>query len=174
MHFLTRPIAIALLGAALTAPAVWADPAAETSGPAAIVTAFNAAVTAKDLQKAATYFAPGSVQFTLRQAHPGMGGDQAESLSGDLRSHWMMVGSTVIAATKSYSRTAEITGNHADGDIATVWAKITTMSHRSDQPEAKKDEFTEVYLMVRKDGHWLIGAVADNRKPNVVAGGRPN
>jgi len=168
MHFLTRPATLLLLGAALAMPAAWANPATGGSAPADTVTAFNDAITAKDLNKAASYIASGGVQFTLRAAHPGMGEDSAESLGSDLRSHWMVIGSTVIAATKAYSRQAEVIDSHVDGDVATVWARITTLSQRKDQAEAKKDQFTEVYLMVRKDGHWLIGAVADNRQPNEI------
>lgn len=168
MRFLIRPATLVLLGTALAIPAAWANPSAETSAPADTVAAFNAAVTAKDLPRAASYIAPGGVQFTLRAAHPGMGDAQDESLGSDLRSHWMLIGSTVIAATKAYSRDAEILDSRVDGDVATVWARISTLSHRNDQPEAKKDQFTEVYLMVRKDGNWLIGAGADNRQPNDI------
>lgn len=168
MRFLIRPATLVILGAALAMPAAWADPSAEAGTPAGTVTAFNAAVTAKDLSRAASYIAPGGVQFTLRSAHPGMGGEESGDLGSDLRSHWMVIGSTVIAATKVYSRNAEIIDSRVDGDVATVWTKISTLSHRNDQPEAKKDQFTEVYLMVRKDGNWLIGAVADNRQPNDI------
>ncbi len=173
MNSWTRLIAVAVLGTALNGPAAWADTSTQATEAATVVTAFNAALTARDLEKAATYFAPGSVQFSLRAAHPGMGGEQAASLSGDLRSHWMMIGSVLISATKAYSRKADIINSRADGDIATVWAKISTLTDRADQPKPRTDEFVEAYLMVKKDGRWLIGAIVDNRKPNDVGMGGP-
>lgn len=164
----------AVLGAVLLAPAAWsATGGDEATEAAAVVTAFNAAVTGRDLEKAASYFAPGSVQFTLRPSHPGTGGAPADSLTSALRSHWMMVGSVLISATKVYSRKAEILDSRAEGDIATVWTRVTTVTERSDKAEKKTDSFVEVYLMVRKDDRWMIGAMVDNRRPNDVGIGNP-
>ncbi|MBZ0124644.1 MAG: hypothetical protein K8F31_12250, partial [Roseovarius sp.] len=99
----------AALATVLFSPAAWsATGGKDAADAAAVVTAFNAAVTGRDLEKATAYFAPGSVQFSLRPAHPGTGGEQSESLTTELRTHWMMVGSVLISATKVYSRKAEI------------------------------------------------------------------
>ena len=140
----------------------------------AVVIEFNAAVSSRSLDKATSYFAPGSVQFSLRPSHTGLGA-QRPDLTADLRAHWSMIGPVLFAATKAYTRKAEIIGSRTEGDIATVWARITTETVRADKPGTTRDSFVELYLLVRKDGTWKIGAMADNRSPNDVGlgGGKP-
>ena len=98
----------------------------------------------------------------------GVGDAPGASLTADLKAHWSMIGPVLFTATKSYSRKAEILETHVDGDIATVWTRTTTVTERPDQAGRKTDQFVETYLLVRKDGQWKIGAVADNRRPNDV------
>ena len=162
-----RTIASATLTALLAVNAASAADTATTEA-AAIVTSFGEAISARQLDKALAYFAPGSVQFSLRPAHTGLGGGQAPGLTADLRGHWSTIMPVLFSATKSYSRTAEVIDSRVDGDIATVWATITTTTVRSDKPETKSDKFVEVYLLVHKDGQWKIGGIADNRRPNDV------
>ena len=134
---------------------------------AAVVSAFNAAVSSRNLDKVTGYLAPGSVQFNLRPSHTGLGA-QPPGLTTDLRAHWSMIGPVLFTATKAYTRKAEIVDTRADGDIATVWARITTETVRADKPGVSRDSFVELYMLVRKDGGWKIGAIADNRSPNDV------
>ncbi len=150
-----------------TGAALAADPAQEA---AAVVTAFNTAISSRNLDKATTLLAPGGVQLSLRPSHTGLGGQPA--LASDLRAHWSMIGPVLFSATAGYSRKAEIVNAYADGDLATVWAKIATESVHSDKTTAR-DKFMEVYLLVRKDGAWKIGAMGDNRNPNDVGLGGP-
>jgi hypothetical protein len=172
MNAWTRFAATAALGASLVATAV-AAPAAPAAEPAAVVTAFCAAVSERKLDRVTALFAPGSVQFSLRPSHTGVGDQPSGSLTSDLKAHWSMIGPVLFTATKSYSRKAEILDTRVDGDIATVWTRTTTVTERADNAGKKTDEFVEVYLLVRKDGQWKIGAVADNRRPNDVGLGKP-
>lgn len=135
--------------------------------PAGVVTAFCDAVSSRNLDRVLGFLAPGGVQFGLRPAHTGMGG-QAPSLTTDLRVHWSTIGPVLFSATKSYSRKAQVIDTRVDGDIATVWARVTTTTVRADKPETRSDEFVELYVLVRKDGQWKIGAIADNRRPGDV------
>lgn len=147
-------------------------PAASEAG--AVVTSFCDAISSRNLDKVLGYLAPGSVQFSLRPSHAGLGG-QPPTLTSDLRAHWSTIAPVVFGATKSYSRSAKIIDSRVDGDIATVWATVVTTTVRGDKPETKREEFVELYLLVRKDGQWKIGAVADNRRPSDVGigGGKP-
>jgi hypothetical protein len=147
--------------------------AADAAGePAAVVSAFNAAVTARNLDKTLSYLIAGGVQFNLRPAHTGVGGQQG--VSTDLRAHWTTIGALLFTATKSYSRKVEIIDTRVEDDIATVWTKTNTETIRGEKSEVSKDSFVEVYLLLRKDGQWKIGAVTDSRRPNDVGlGGKP-
>ena len=154
-------MALALL---MTGSASLGAPPADEA--AAVVTAFNAAITSRDLAKATNLLAPGGVQLSLRPSHTGLGGKQP-ALTTDLRAHWAMIAPVLFTATKGYSRKAEILDARAEGDLATVWAKIATESVHADK-SATRDKFVELYLLVHKDGGWKIGAMADNRNPNDV------
>ncbi len=162
----TRTVGVVAVIAVLAGNAAIAASTPATEA-AAVVTSFGEAVSSRNLDKVLDYFAPGGVQFSLRPAHGGLGSAPA-SLTGDLRAHWSTIAPVVFSATRAYSRTAEIIDTRVDGDIATVWATVTTTSVRSDKQETRKDEFVELYLLVRKDGQWKIGAIADNRRPNDV------
>jgi ketosteroid isomerase-like protein len=131
--------------------------------PEATVEAFNAAISARDLAGATGHFADGAVQFTLRPAHAGMAASAPQGLSMDLKAHWTQVGSLLFSVTKSYTRTPTITDTRIDGDLATVWAQLATETLERSAAEARRERFAEVYLLVRKQGNWLIAGVADNR-----------
>jgi hypothetical protein len=164
------PIAASLALAITGGTAFAAGAAAEA---AAVVTTFNAAISSRNLDQATGLFAPGGVQFSLRPAHTGLGGQQP-NLTADLRAHWSMIAPVVFTATKGYSRKAAIIDARADGDLATVWTTITTETVHADK-STTRDKFVELYLLVRKDGAWKIGAIADNRNPNDtgLGGGKP-
>lgn len=149
--------AIAL--AMLTGPS---SASAQTS-PAATVQAFNAAITARDLPKATGYFADGAVQFTLRPAHAGMAASAPQGLSMDLKAHWTQVGSLLFSVTARYTRTPTVVDTRVDGDLATVWTKVDTETLERNAKAPRVERFAELYLLVRKDGQWLIAGVADNR-----------
>ena len=133
---------VALLSAGRTAEAGTPDPAADAAG---VVTAFSAAISNQKLDIALSYLASGGVQFGLRPSHSGMGNQPAQ-LTSDLRAHWSMIGPVLFAATKSYARKAEIIHSHADGDLATVWARIETTSQPVDKAETRTDRFVELLL----------------------------
>ncbi len=146
---------------------------AQSPGPAAVVEAMNAAITARDLPAVKRYFAPGGVQFSLRPAHTGLGG-AAAGLTTPLEAHWSMIGPVLFGATKSYEREVEVLDARVEGEVATVWTRTRTRTVRGTPPVTKQDEFVEIYLLVRTGGEWKVGAIADNRRPNDVGlGGQP-
>ncbi len=160
---ITRLAALALLGAAplLTQAA---------DGPADVVKAFNAAITARDLDAALARLAAGGVVIQLRPAHPGMPAEPP--LTGDLVKTWQMVGAILYPSTDAYARVPEITGITEQGEIATVWADTTTTTRRKNVAEPMVLNFSEVYLLVKKGGEWKIAVNADNRAPDtIVVGG---
>lgn len=157
---------LALLALLITGVAPGAEPEPPNDA-GATVTAFCSAISSRNLDKVLGFLAPGSVQFSLRPSHTGMGAEQS-SVTTDLRGHWSMIGPVLFSATSAYSRKAEITDTRIDGDLATVWARVRTESVRTGQSSPSVDEFMEVYMLVRKDGTWKIGAVADNRQPNDI------
>jgi len=161
----TLVLALVLLAGSL--PARAAPPAGPAADAAAVVTAFNAAISARNLEKAVAHLAPGGVQFSLKPAHTGMGGGQV-GLTTDLRAHWSMIGPVLFSATKSYSRDVAILDARAEGEVATVWTVTRTTTARADGAAPRTDEFREIYLLVRTEGTWRIGAVADARAPSDV------
>lgn len=157
-----------LVSAALVATAVPAAvPAGDPANAAAVVTSFNAALTARSLEKALAHVVKGGVQFNLRPAHTGMGGG-SPGITSELTAHWSMVGPVLFSATKAYSRSVEILDARAEGDVATVWTRTRTETVRGGQAAPDRGEFLEIYLLVRTGGAWKIGAIADNRVPNDV------
>lgn len=144
---------------------VTAVPAADP-GPDDVVKAFNSAITERKLDAALAHFASGSVQYTLRAAHAGV--PTGASVTSDLQTHWRTIGPVLLGATESYKRVPEILDVRTDGDLATVWAKISSETvERSGN--RKQGSFSEVYLMVRTAGGWQIGSMADNRGTSSLA-----
>ena len=154
-------LAIAILLAAV--PAL-ADEQADTA--AAIVTSFNAAITARDMDTAMGLLADGSVQFQLRPVHPGMSDNPP--LTGDLAGTWKTVAAILFPMSEVYERTASVTQVTAIGEVATVWTETTTATRRKDQAARTERNFSEVYLLVKKPDGWKIAGVADNRPPDNV------
>lgn len=142
---------------------VLASPAYANDTPAAAVKAFNAAISARDLPGATAHFAEGAVQFTLRPAHAGMAASAPQGLSMDLKTHWTQVGSLLFSVTQTYTRTPTIVDTRVEGDLATVWTQLATERLERNATGPRREEFAEVYLLVRKDGSWRIAGVADNR-----------
>ncbi|MCE7901864.1 MAG: hypothetical protein DYH20_04200 [Gammaproteobacteria bacterium PRO9] len=157
---------VALLAALANVPAIAATPA-----PADVVVAFNKAITARHVDEALKLLAPGSVQYTLRSSHPDMG-DAAAKLTGDLITHWRVVTSVVLPATAAYDRLATITETRVDGELATVWAMISSTTVERDGTK-RQAKFSEVYLMVHTADGWQIGAMADNRMSSDVTPDTP-
>lgn len=138
-----------------------AAPRAADPGPAEVVQAFNRALTGRKLEEATALLAKGSVQYTLRAAHPGVTTGTG-GITSDLKTHWNTIGPVLYSVTSAYNRVPKIIDTRVDGDLATVWAQVASETvERSGK--SRKDSFSEVYLMVRTGGAWQIGAIADNR-----------
>ncbi|MBL8201506.1 MAG: hypothetical protein JNK40_11080 [Chromatiales bacterium] len=138
-----------------------AAPRAASPGPAEVVQAFNRALTARKLEDATALLAKGSVQYTLRAAHPGVTTGDA-GITSDLKTHWQTIGPVLFSVTSAYKRVPKILDTRVDGDLATVWTQVASETvERSGK--SRKDNFSEVYLMVKVGDAWQIGAIADNR-----------
>jgi hypothetical protein len=137
-----------------------ATPAAD-AGPADVVQAFNRAISARKLDDAVPLLAPGSVQYTLRPAHAGAG-TATGGITSDLKTHWSTIGPVLFSVTTTYTRVPKILDARIDGDLATVWARVTSETVERSGKQ-RKDTFSEVYLLVHSAGAWQIGAIADNR-----------
>ncbi len=159
LHFLSakRLVTIVLTAALLTPALVHAG----EKSPADAVKAFNTAINQKNLDAVTAALAEGGVNFTLRAAHPGMSSDMP--LTGDLIANWKTVAAVLFSTTESYTRDVEITNIIEDGDIATVWADATTTSVRNAGEDTRVNNFSELYVVVKRDGAWEIGAYLDNR-----------
>ncbi len=164
-RFKASGLALALAGALATAPLL-----AEAPGPEETVLAFNRAVTASDMVALLGFIPEGAVQFQIRPAHAG--GELSSSLTTDLETHWRGVGPLLFSATGAYRRTPVVTASTVDGAVATVWTQTTTETvDRSG--DTRRNSFSEVYLLLKKDGKWQIAGVADNRATNTAGAGGP-
>jgi len=143
----------------------WAESAPAGQGPADVVTAFNRAVTDRDMDSLLAHFLDGGVQFNLRPSHGGL---QAGPLTSELHARWSMVGPVLFGATTAYTRDAEVVDVHAAGEVATVWVNVTTETVLASNGKSSTEAFTEVYLLVRTDDGWRIAGVADNRQPDDI------
>lgn len=137
---------------------------ADDADAAAVVIEFNAAITARDLDRALACLADGGVQMQLQPPHPGLG--RSDALTTDLVASWRMVGSILFPATESYERKAEITQVTVSGEVASIWTQTQTRSIRRQATKAAVQEFSELYVLVKKDGSWKIAATAANRPPD--------
>ena len=97
----------------------------------------------------------------MRAAHAGVT-TPSGSITSDLKNHWRTVGPVLFGVTKRYDRVARIEQTHSEGDLATVWATVSSKTVERSGKQ-RDDRFSEVYLLVRQDGSWKIGAIADNR-----------
>ena len=129
---------------------------------AAAIIEFNKAVTDRDMDTAIALLAEGGVQYNLHPAHPGMPLDHP--LTEDMTTMWKTVSPILFATTDGYERIIEIEAVHADGELAVVWTKTKTITHRKDKEEPMVLEFSEMYFLVNKDDTgWLIAGTATNR-----------
>jgi ketosteroid isomerase-like protein len=161
-----KPLLKSLLFVFMTlfaAQTAWSD---EADQAAAVVGAFNAAITARDVEAVMATLADGSVQFQLRAVHPGMSDNPP--LTADLQTTWKTVGAILFPMSDVYERKSEIASVTAIGDVATVWAETKTHTVRKGKSAAMNLEFTEVYLLVKKSGEWKIAGIADNRQPDNI------
>ena len=149
----------------LTGQVAAAAPETNQAGPAEVVRSFNAAVTDRNLEQLLGHFAEGGVQFNLRPSHGGL---QTGPMTTELTARWSMVGPVLFSATSVYERHAKILDVHATGDVATVWAEVSTRTTMASSGETSSEAFTEVYLLVHRQEGWRIAAVADNRQPDNI------
>jgi len=134
---------------------------ASSNDPRDTVLAFNAAFQGEDKDALIATLAQGGAQFTLRSQHEDLPPGQLQS---EISGYWSVIAPVLFASTSSYRRQVEILDSHADGDLATVWARILTRSIRLGTTEPDLNEFTEVYLLIRNPDGWKIAAIADNRQ----------
>ncbi len=155
---------IALLFLTISLGSLSAASESEHSKITSVINTFNESLSAKNLDGMLSTFAPGSVQLTLRAAHAEMA--VGDGISSDLKTHWSTIGPVLFTTMKSYTRTATIADIQVDGDVASVWTRINTVSVALGADQSRQSEFTELYLIVNAGNGWKIGAVADNRKPD--------
>lgn len=132
---------------------------------AAVVVAFNQAITAGDQAAAIAQLAPGGVQYTLRALHEGINPD---ALVKPITEHWSMILPVIFASTENYSRGVEIVSSESHGDIATVWVRTESVSVRKGKSEASENAFTEIYMLVNSPDGWKIAGIADNRQATKI------
>jgi ketosteroid isomerase-like protein len=130
-----------------------------------VVKSFNASVTNRDTDAMVSHFAAGGVQFTLRPSHAGLA---PADLTSELVAHWSLIAPVVFAATSAYIRQAEILDENVQGDVATVWARISTESTRAGEEKSRAESFTEFYLLVSTPDGWKIAGMVDNRPPDDI------
>lgn len=132
-----------------------------TSGPEATVVAFSQAFTDSDADALIALLAEGGIQFTLRASHEGI---NPEKLTADITGHWSVIAPVVFAATEKYTRQAKITDSQVQGEVASLWADVSTESVRLGTDEVSKETFSEFYLLIKTADGWKIAAIADNRR----------
>jgi len=110
--------------------------------------------------------AEGGVQMSLRPVHPGMPAEMP--LTSDIQGTWRTVGAVLFATTDSYKRATKVTDSIEKGDLATVWADATTTTVRKPGDEPMVLNFSELYVLVKKNDQWKIAAYADNRAPDTI------
>lgn len=153
-------IAVGMIG--LTSVVYAAD-----NSPATAIKAFNDAINSRNIDAMIAQLAKGGVQLSLRPAHPGMPSEMP--LSSDIQGTWRTVGAVLFSTTESYQRSVNITDTVENGDLATVWADATTTTVRKAGDDPMVLNFSELYLLIKKDGRWQIAAYADNRQPDNIA-----
>lgn len=134
--------------------------------PVEVVQAFNDAVNSRNVEAMADRLAKGGVQLTLRPAHPGMPAEMP--LSSDIQGTWRTVGAVLFSTTESYRRSVKVTNSIENGDLATVWADATTTTVQKAGADPMILNFSELYMLVKKNGVWKIAVYADNRQPDTI------
>lgn len=146
--------------ALLVTAVLFSGPLLAADDPAAVVQAFNKAISERNLDAAMALVADGAVQFTLRPAHAGV--NDTTKISGDLVTHWRTIGPVVYTVTSVYSRTPQILSSRVDGELATVWVQMSTVTEER-SGKKRQDAFSELYVLGLVNKSWRIAAVADNR-----------
>ena len=142
-------------------PFAYADDDAEHPA-ARVVSQFNQAVTARDMDTAMALLAEGSVQFHLHAVHPGMSDNPP--LTEDMPTMWKTVSAILFPTTESYARLIEVTDVEADGELAVVWTQTKTVTNRKGVDKEMVLNFSEMYFLVNKDNTgWKIAGTATNR-----------
>ena len=132
--------------------------------PVTTVTAFNEALSANDLDAALTHIAEGGLQFNLHSAHADLASSEPP-LTQDLTALWRVVATVLLSTQGGYQREVEIDAVKTEGNIATVWTRTRTITLRESADKPSTLSFSEMYLLLRRDGVWQIAAVANNRPP---------
>lgn len=140
----------------------------DTSHPAAqVIIDFNEAITGRDMDTAMALLAEGGVQFHLHPAHPGMPEDHP--LTEDMGTMWKTVSAILFPSTDAYERNVQIADVHTDGELAVVWTRTQTVTHRKGKDEPMMLEFSEMWFLVNKDGGgWRIAGNATNRPVDTI------
>jgi len=137
--------------------------AGEAPSPEAVVRAFNAAISGRDLDAALATLATGAVNFNFGSVH-GFSASQgvAEPLTSDLALHWRTVAPVLYSASRRYERRIEQATTHIDGALAVVWALLRTTTEPK-SGDARILEFSETYLLRLDKGEWKIAGIANAR-----------
>lgn len=160
-HYFVGLIIALTLNVLGTTPSI-AEPGGAMHPAARAIVEFNESVTNRDIDAAIELLAEGSIQYQIQPAHPGIPEDQP--LTADMIAMWRTVAAILFPTTDSYERIVEITDVRVDGELATVWTKTKTITHRKDKEEPMVLEFSEMYFLVnRNDTGWLIAGNASNR-----------
>ena len=152
------------VGVLCLAVSLWLSAADADTGvdaPRGGVAAYNNAINARDLEQVLSYLVEGANQLNLHQAHSFTAG--VEQLSTDLALQWRQISPILFATTQTYTRTVDASEALVDGDLAIVWAGITTRTQPLRSAAVTEMTFTETYILFRLDGAWKIAALANNR-----------
>jgi hypothetical protein len=144
------------------AAATPADVARDVLAAERTVRDFNAALSARRLDTALALVARGAVNFNLRVAH-GDPGAAAPPLTSDLAAHWSTVSPILFGQTRSFTREVRGLSTQLEGDLATTWAQIATVTQPRDGSAAVQMAFSEAYLLRREAAGWRIIAMASAR-----------
>ncbi len=136
------------------------------TAPADIVIAFNAAIPEGDVDTIVNLLADGGVHFTIKSAHEGF---VPEGLTTSIVPYWKMVAPVIATSTSIYEREVEIIDARQMGNIATVWAGISTRRQFKGKEEIKSASFNHVYLLIQTPEGWKIASIADNRAVDSVS-----
>lgn len=126
-----------------------------------VVAHFNQSVTEQNMDRALEQLAEGSVHFKLQ---PSQTREMVDPLLlTDLRQDWRAIEADVYSKAKKYLRSSKILSVEQHGDIATIWVNTSTETQVAENLHARHSNFSEVYLLVKKDDIWQIAANAENK-----------
>lgn len=156
----TPLLCVLALAAAAGCTAPGDDPAA---APVEVVRAFNAALSARELEAALARLEPGAVNFNFGSAHSFTGAPGVqEPLTSNLAQHWSGVAPLLYGSSRSYLRSVDTATAHVDGPLAVVWARVRTVMEPA-SGSATTREFAETYVLRLDAGVWRIAGMASSR-----------